>query len=114
VRIVAYKDPYWTGKIVKVSVGMPDSGDFALVRLDGVYYGNRLTGRVIGAPRVRWYFDGPEAMAGKPGLPPWCEIVCQPCNGEGWVSVPDGGAFFGMSTERCKACAGSGKVKTDG
>lgn len=74
-KIVAYKNPAWTGKIVEVSLPGDDRPPFR-VKLDGLTIGNGLTGRVVGRPRERWFFEG--LTRGEPGLPPWAVIVEEP------------------------------------
>lgn len=85
-RIEAYKDLKWTGKVVWVGKYDKDGmlgGPQCLVRLDGVIFGPKLTGRVLDdqhrPTRQRYHFYGPD---GEPGLPDWCRIVrlCKKCN----------------------------------
>lgn len=77
-RLVALKDPKWTGRVVRSYTScMLGFGDYVDVRIDGLAPGPRLTGRAIGvSPLQRWYFWGTDPVV--PGVPPWCEVLPEP------------------------------------
>lgn len=69
-RLVAFKHPVWTGRIVRVQHDLGASD----VRIDGVWFGYLLVGREVGTRR-RYTFHGGDAERGVYGLPPWCYVL---------------------------------------
>lgn len=72
-RLVAYKHPVWTGRIVRSHNGTPGQPYYD-VKILGVYLGNTVVGREINGDRHVWTFYGGD---GTPGLPPWCEVISE-------------------------------------
>ena len=78
-RLVAYKHPVWTGRIVRVTI---NSGWHDDLKIDGVTphwtMPRTLIGHVIGRDvpvHVRWQLFGEDGEP--PGLPPWAKVISE-------------------------------------